>query len=672
MAAVGEAYKPDMADDLVQSDALEAVGAGVEALGRGIMPKGTFNALERDVGGATQEQIDARATKYPVVSAANELAGTAVRDVAAFATGGASAMYGLAALNTIGATAEDPTVNHDIGLATEKIAGHLFGELLSTTVGLGIGQAAAVGGNLITAAGRAVMQGSVGVGTKLLGEKLAGAGVALNDVRSVVESAMKNGVFTKARAAALDHSEKVIAEVSDHIATYLAPVDAVAARWNPAVDNRAVRQAVLGTIDETAKRLSPAESQGAIAKLQSLRESFASETGNVTPSKLLEYEAALKAAAKGESGPGATALYGAQSRVSKVTDAFLNDLNTPAQELRQLQQELVAQQGIKAAIPNDAVRGAAKAAAKGGAAAGLGYVANELGVGEMFGEVVPPAIIHGGEGMLLGALGIGLKNHGGKIAGDLAKAGVGGAATGAYAAGEALSQFDKEFFGQYYANHVGNELGKQTFSALRGATSAASQAILPPQTLEKLQTWAANPQSFRQAMQENAEGLPLTDEHKADIVDQASCLLTHVAKLLPQCSPYAPPGARSIPVRRERQIADALQAIGDPEGQLRTPTKTGVDTLGITHPKTKGTMVQLILDDLGPNTPPAGEARRLVDGWGGDAALKEAGRAAQQNYNPQPAPAATQRRRQGGSNNTTINIEDDVSTGMDNVQKGVP
>lgn len=649
-----EAYKPDLLTQAVTSDAATKVASGTEALYRGLFPKGAMNALEVGLGGAKQEDIDARAAKLGKAGQFLEAGGALARDTSAMALAGPAGLYGIAALNTIGDTAQN-AVNHSADLTVEHTAATLFKEMLGAAAGNAVGAAIpAIGGRVADTAGKIVTAG----GRKLMSlaeggitRQMVNAGVSLEDSAMVkaARTALDSGVFGKARKAALEFLGDNKAEYKEAIADMIKPFDdtivpAPAGKW---------QQVFTDTI-------------------KPLRAKFESQTGtsleNLTPSKALAVEEWLGKQAKEAGVTDKNWLLGLQDRIKPVTDQFHAEIGLPPQELRGLQSQITATEAAEAMVPKGvggSLSTAAKSTlskapelAKSAALAGAGEVGDFMGLptsmigltagGLHAGKVLAP-VMKGLKSDLMSTAKVGVANLENKV-------------------GQSMANFDRTYFSQMWANKLGSDYGQSTLKALQGIASEATGFILDDHKMANLQGMAQDPNVFLQHAQDAVQHAPIPDEQKPAVVQAMATALQTVQPDMPKTDHFSPPGARGLTANGRRNLEAKLSVITDPEHVLRRPTRNNLETLQKVHPQTHSTLIQEITRNAGGNIPSTGAARRLLDAIGFDKTMKDTGRQAQKIYaTPPPQPQSKSGKRRASGGGTTIN--NDYSTSQNEVER---
>lgn len=666
----------DILNDIVTSKAAEDIAGGTEALFRGLLPKGTFNALEVGLGGAKQSEIDARAQANAAVNKTVEFGGQLMRDSAAIALAGPAALYGVAALNTVGETAQD-AVNHDPNLTVEHVAHRLAGELLGASAGLVGG---AVAGKVIGAAAKAVVTGGELTGRAVssagrwltegveqrMGQraaKLATDGAELPEINKAVSDMLENGTFSKGRAAALEHIALVRQQAQQGLKDMLAPFDGAATAAESA------SPAAKEVVQRVAKLPSIAED---FALLHPEKKTLSAET--LTPSDALHLESVLERSAKEASKVGradkANELLGTYQQVRPLTEKFMAERGLSPAEVRQMQSEILAQDAVEASIPTKSLptlktlgSAGVKSALKVGAVEAVGKAANLVGV--------PGFITSRATGVALGAMGL---KGSEALAKDIGPAVLQTAEQKAYNVGAALSNFDRSVFAQHFANLTGNDLMQAAGKALVQGATIVPALTVSDDVLANLQALGRNPEGVLQATTRAADKAPIPDEHKPEVIARVADTISTLAKELPQPDPMAPPGARSLPRRKERQLARTLQALTDPGSVVQNPTKEGIQALQRHAPATHAALVKGLVEHAGPNVGPGTHARRILDAMGFNADMANASRMAQKLYAPPPPPPGRSGPKPRAVHNTsvTINQRSTASTAVDDVEKGNP
>ncbi len=202
----------------------EGSAAAIEGLGRGLFTKG-FSSVEKGAGGASAEEIQARAAAHPKTAAVSEFLGEGMRGIATYTLAGPAALYANAALNTAGQTA-DEAYDHDPSLTREHVAQTALLQTLSA--GLAHGSPAVLAG--ISATGKAVMGSATKWGSKLLTEspqlaKIARAG----GLPGLAEKALQDGIFTQGRAAGMKAAKESLRSIGSKMGVLQDMADSAAA-----------------------------------------------------------------------------------------------------------------------------------------------------------------------------------------------------------------------------------------------------------------------------------------------------------------------------------------------------------------------------------------------------------------------------------------------------------
>lgn len=645
------AAHPTIRDAITSDTTTTKLAGNVEAAGRGILPTGAFSAIEK-LSGATKEQLDTREKQDATTNGLLQFGGAMVRDTAAMALGGPAAAYGVAALNTLGDTA-NLAVDHSTDLTVEHVAGTLAHEMLGAWVGNVLPATASRILGRFNVAGRELAGRAATFVEKQvskLGESKVIAGLS-----EEVQKALDNSVFSKARKHAVKYAQTGIDEATHALDSMLAPFNAAAAIPGESAAAEKILSTAKPDIIERFNRTYD-------KKLNVF------SAGEMTPSDALNLEAFVSSIAKEAPAEEKAGIYHLIEKLGPQTDALLAERKLQPEIVRAFQQKIAANQSLLKSIPSDVlpiagkfVAGTVKEHAVRGAVTAAGSAAAAvLGVPAHY---IIPAVL-----MRLGGSGAG------KVAAsELTQTAKMYAGQKAYQLGQTMSQFERSVFSQHLANTLGEKGSALVKAAMQGGAQASVAAAFDAAHMNNLQAIADNPEAALHHIVRAVDGAPISDEQKQQTVAYVGHMFNMLKEGLPVQNPLSPPGARNMPPGKQLQFARKIQAMTDPQAVIRNPTREGLQALQQLRPATYSLVMRAAMSHAGPNVAPSAHSRVYMDALGLDSSLKQAGKQAQKLYAPPPPNALSQRRRPGHTNATNVNFHvNNAATAIDNVEKEEP
>lgn len=632
-------------NDIVQSDIPETVAAGVEGFYKGALPKGTNDLLEKKLGGANQEQIDARSIAHPIVSNVAEFAGNMFKDIASTAVAGPLALYGNALLNTIGNTLNKAD-NADPALTRESMNANLMSELFSAGVGHAGG---ALIGKLLPS-GKAVMSAAESAAK---GAFTAAEDVGEGTLSRAAKQALEQGIFDKGRETGRQIAKANKAEMQGALNKFLGMADEATPEAAQLSDG--VHKLYFDEIAGAMEQLKFSGAKAARTELAGVAKELQRMKTALKPSEMLDIEDRIadagKVAAKSGDSDAMGAIQRLQQRVGSISDDLFTRKGVSPDQVREFKQSIDAQQAAIDAIPKRSL-------------------AKDLGRLALHGPALAAAHATGIPGAGLVALGI-VGRSTPEAGLNIGKSALGYGAQKAYNIGSALTEFDKGIFAQWLGKEAGVGAEKAAQRALSGAAQAgATLSGTGDHIFPQLEAYEINPQLYIQHLKDTLDASPLAQSDKEQALQDNQMAMQYLQMNKPRPanpSPFAPAGARAIPKIDQITFKQKIKGVLDPESVLSNPTEAGLEAVRMVHPATYSAYVNEIVKNVGPNTQHSGRARQLLNTLGVDISMEQAGFTAQNLYKPSP-PRQQGSQPQKGGDKINLSVVNSSSTALDKVE----
>jgi hypothetical protein len=630
----------------------ESVAAFGQGLGQGALTDGGYNVASQALGGATPESIQGLNEMHPKASGMGHFIGSTVRDLAAMAAVGPMALFVNAAVNTAGEAA-DLAYNHDPRLTRE----HVMKTAMTETLGAAAGIA---GGAALNAAGRvgsSLVKSAVGRAGEMLAKGSARMGVeAAGALDDVAEVAIRTGVFTRGRAAALKAAKDGQKAVGDSMSQLMDMADHVGVGRPPVPGTYT---ATLAAAKEAVQGLRFGKNQAVVEGADRILADITNKPP--TPSEMGQLEKKigdLMGQAGAEDGHAMGTLSIFKNKIKDATNTVLQGLGINPAAYRNLQTQYSAHKLLEDSVPKTGFKEIGKAIGKGAGILALEQGAEAVGVDPKYaktGAAIALGASLKGSGLLKATLG--------------ARTAIKGAANaGQYTLGQGLSEIDRSSFALFMAQQLHSSAAD---AAATVAAGTVKNAVLPSLDglVEAVMNHAQNPEFGSRKNYDRLAKSPLpanfqdTGVNDHDMAMHA--LQTQLPARLTMTNPAAPPVSRTLNATESLKLRRYAHGMMDPIGVLKSPHPEGLSAVRQHYPATYEAFTQELLQRVGVNAPAGHPARRVMEQLGLDQSLTHAGLIAQLVHGINPAPPPGDRSHKGATGSGSPGIGSKAQTSGD-------